>query len=54
VIPKSAACGALPDAVNLLAGSLLFLIGTILATIVFNVRRARWCRSSDGGCRPRG
>jgi hypothetical protein len=29
VIPKSAACGALPDAVNLLAGSLLFLIGTI-------------------------
>ena len=25
MIPKSAACGALPDAVNLLAGSLLYL-----------------------------
>ena len=42
MIPNSAACGVLPDAVNLLAGSLLYLIGTILVTIVFNVRRARF------------
>lgn len=40
MIPKSAACGVLPDAVNL-----LYLIGTILVTLVFNARRVRYCRS---------